>query len=336
MELLEAQSAAANKRLTDAETKWKGMKDQYKSAYKGMLANLQPEIDNEKEKRLRNMGKTQAITDFLTALTNGIIGGATKGYAPQIGANAQPYAVNLENLREINKQRIENYNKLKTQADLSLLENDLKDAQSKYQGAAKGVADANEARNKFAATMLVQEFKAQENAKDRAARAAEEKAKKDAKTQTYVMGNGEITVPDNFKIAPIYSALVENGIPAVTKQVIGRDPMTGNQTITEVKVKTPTPQEFFYWVSEHFDEVYPYLSTIDGISINKREWVSQPQKKEELDYETALTGLGYDADTPYVTKGKKDKKVTINPSQSYLAQYGRNYGQNMNDKKIVW
>lgn len=306
MDLLEAQQTAANKRLTDAETEWQGMKDKYNSAYKGMLANLQPEIDTEKEKRLRNMGKTQAITDFLTALTTGIIGTASKGYAPKVGANAQPYAINLENLREINKQRIENYNKLKAQADLSLLENDLKDAQSKYQGAVKGVADANEARNKFALTMLEQEFKAQEKAKEIAARKAEEDAKRASKTQTYVMGNGEITVPDNFKIAPIYSALVENGIPAFTKQVIGRDPMTGDQTITEVKVKTPTPQEFFYWVSEHFDEVYPYLSTIDGISINRREWVSQPSPApapEQTPYYDTATSTG----SPFAPKKEKEE-----------------------------
>lgn len=299
MDLLAAQQTAAEKRLTDAETEWQGMKNNYKSAYKGMLANLQPEIDTEKEKRLRNMGKTQAITDFLTALTTGIIGGATKGYAPQVGANAQPYAVNLENLREINKQRIENYKKLKAQADLSLLENDLKDAQSKYQVAAKGVADANEARNKFALTKLEQQFKADENAKNRAAHAAEKDDDKNVKRLP--MGNAEVYLPKTLEWENIYSTLVEAGVPAVQK--MSRNPITG--LIEWVDEQAPTPDEIKHWAAMHSDKVLPHLAQFEGVVI-KRFTPEQPNPAptpEQTPYYDTATPTG----SPFAPKKEKEE-----------------------------
>lgn len=307
---------AAKQQLEKASQEWQAMKDKYSSAYKGMLSTLKPEIDTEKEKRLRNMGKTQAITDFITALTSGVIGTASKGYSPQVGANAQPYAVNLENLRELNKQRQENYDKLKVQADLSLAENDLRSAEGRYQAALKGVEDANEAGRRYLEKLADQEFKKELTAAQIAAQMANEDAKRAGKTKTYVVGDGEFTIPDNYNITPLYANLVKNGVPAFTKKEVRVDDI-GNPVVVDVKVTAPTPQEFFYWVSQNFDAVYPYLANNKNISINRYERVLQPAPSptptpEQTPY--------YDSATPtgrYITPNyNKDEKEQEKPNNS--------------------
>jgi hypothetical protein len=270
---LEEQQKAANEKVIAAESQWNTLKDKYNSAYQGMLANLKPEVDTKKEENLKKMGKTQAWTDFLTALTNGIIGGASKGYAPQIGANAQPYAVNLENLREINKQKQENYAKMKAQADLALLENDLKDAQTKYQGAVKGAADANDRAYKWVEKIADQNFKAGENAKDRAARAEEKNDKKD--TLTFPIGSAEVTVPKTFKWETLYSTLTEQGVPKIKKMV------TGTYGMSEwIDVDEPNETQFKHWVARNADKVLPYLAQFKDVTISNYTPIEQPTSEQ--------------------------------------------------------
>lgn len=266
---LEEQQKAANEKVIAAESQWNTLKDKYNSAYQGMLANLKPEVDTKKEENIRKMGKWQAWTDFLTALTNGIIGGASKGYAPQIGANAQPYAVNLENLREINKQKQENYAKMKAQADLALLENDLKDAQTKYQGVVKGAADANDRAYKWVEKIADQNFKAGENAKDRAARAEEKNDKKD--TLTFPIGSAEVTVPKTFKWETLYSTLTEQGVPKIKKMVSGTYGMS-----EWIDVDEPNETQFKHWVARNADKVLPYLAQFKDVTISNYTPIEQP------------------------------------------------------------
>lgn len=299
MDWLMEQSEAANKRLTDTETEWQNLKNEHRGAYKAMLTTLQPQVDTEKEKRLRDMGKTQAITDFLTALTSGVIGTASKGYAPRVGANAQPYAVSLENLREINKQKVENYKKLKAQADLSLLESDLKDAQVKYQSAAKGVQDANEAIRKWAERKDDQQFKAAENAKNRAAHAAEKED--DKNVDRLPMGNAEVVLPRNLKWENIYPTLVAAGVPPI--QTLVRDQMTGGFKWEENP--SPTPEEIEAWAAKHADKVLPYLAQFEGVVI-KRFTPEQPNPApapEQTPYYDTATPTGY----PFAPKEEKEK-----------------------------
>lgn len=319
-ELLEKQLEESKKQQNAAQEAFNAKKEEYKSAYKAMLNDLKPQVDTKKEENLRRMGKVQAWTDFVTALTNGIIGGATKGYAPQIGANAQPYAVNLENLREINKQRNENYNKLKTQADLSLLENDSKDAQAKYD---RALAEEKEAKTAVQRQREIEEGRQHDiTMLNRRIEASQTDSQKPPQMQTITLSGLSVALPKDFNVRDMYYNIIGSGVKGVTQKVKGN---FGD--FKEVDVDTPTENQMWAWVYQHPDEVLNYL----------RGGKSQPKTTTpEPDYETALTGLGYDADTPYVTKGKKDKKVTINPSQSYLAQYGRNNGENMNGKKIGW
>lgn len=270
---LEEQQKAANEKVIAAESQWNTLKDKYNSAYQGMLANLKPEVDTKKEENLKKMGKTQAWTDFLTALTNGIIGGASKGYAPQIGANAQPYAVNLENLREINKQKQENYAKMKAQADLALLENDLKDAQAKYQGAVKGAADANDRAYKWVEKIADQNFKTGENAKDRAARAEEKGDKKD--TLTFPIGSAEVTVPKTFKWETLYSTLTEQGVPKIKKMVSGTYGMS-----EWIDVDEPNETQFKHWVARNADKVLPYLAQFKDVTISNYTPIEQPTSEQ--------------------------------------------------------
>lgn len=288
MDLLEAQQTAANKRLTDAETEWQGMKDKYNSAYKGMLANLQPEIDTEKEKRLRNMGKTQAITDFLTALTTGIIGTASKGYAPKVGANAQPYAVNLENLREINKQRIENYNKLKAQADLSLLENDLKDAQAKYD---RALAEKKEAKTAVQRQREIEEGRQHDiTMLNKRIEASQTNTQKPPQMRTITLSGLSVALPKDFDVRDMYYNIIGSGVKGVTQKVKG-----DFGYFEEVDVDTPTENQMWAWVYQHPDEVLNYLSG------------GKSQPKTTTPEQTPFYDTATPTGSPFAPKKKKEK-----------------------------
>ena len=266
----------ANKAQADLDAQkalYETWKNEGASVYNKLFENLKPQVDTEKEQKLRDYGKAQAITDFLTSLTTGVIGTASKGYAPQVGANAQPYAVNLENLREIDKQKQENYAKMKAQVDLALLDNGLKDAQAKYQGAVKGAADANDRVYKWVEKIADQNFKAGENAKDRAARAEEKNDKKD--TLTFPIGSAEVTVPKTFKWETLYSTLTEQGVPKIKKMV------SGTYGISEwIDVDEPNETQFKHWVARNADKVLPYLAQFKDVTISNYTPIEQPTSEQ--------------------------------------------------------
>lgn len=110
-------SNAAAQRRANIQQEIQNWRGRGESAKQAMLKAMEPQKNEEKEKRLRDTTKMQAITDFLTALATGVIGAESKNYAPQTPANAQQYAVNLANLQQLNEARDEKYRQLKGQMD---------------------------------------------------------------------------------------------------------------------------------------------------------------------------------------------------------------------------
>lgn len=110
-------SNAAAQRRANIQQEIQNWRARGESAKQAMLKAMEPQKNEEKEKRLRDTTKMQAITDFLTALATGVIGAESKNYAPQTPANAQQYAVNLANLQQLNEARDEKYRQLKGQMD---------------------------------------------------------------------------------------------------------------------------------------------------------------------------------------------------------------------------
>lgn len=247
LEQLEGELNEATSKVETNKKAWEEQRGNMASAYTAMLRDTKPQIDTTKVDNTRKMGKVQAWTDFLSALTSGVIGAASKGYAPQVGANAQPYAVSLENMRELNKQRIENYNKLKAQTDLTLAENDLRYAQSEYE---RALAEEKEAEKAVQRQREIEEGrKHEEEMLDKRIAAGQTDS-----GETLDLGGAQVVLPKGLTVQKIYSDIIKSGVNGVTKKVEG---VLGDPE--EVNVDNPTDTQIRAWVSQHADDVLYYL-----------------------------------------------------------------------------
>lgn len=309
LEQLEDQRNEATTKVNETKAAWDKQRGEVTSARQAMLTDIQPQIDTTKVENTKRMGKVQAWTDFLSALTSGVIGAASKGYAPQVGANAQPYAVSLENMRELNKQRIENYNKLKAQTDIALAENDLRYAQSEYE---RALAEEKEAKNAVRRQREIEQGQQhEENMLDKRIEAGQTGNQKPSKTNIREIGG----IPVDFTgidVRGMYYALINNGVEGVMEE---QKDEFGSKSVPK---NNPSDLEIWNWVYQNPDVVLKYLRG------------GKPQPKtttQETQYYTATpTGFSMDA-----KEEKKEEKEL-----PYLAQYGRNYGKNMNGNKIGW
>lgn len=251
LEQLEEQQTQATKKANEAKDNWDKLRGD-KSSYQTMLRDTKPQIDTTKVERTKTMGKVQAWTDFLSALTSGVIGAASKGYAPQVGANAQPYAVSLENMHELNKQRIENYNKLKAQTDIALAENDLRYAQSEYE---RALAEEKEAKKAVQRQQEIEQGeKHEEKMLDKRIAASQTGNQKPSQMDTIDLGGVKVVLPEGFKVRDAYYNIIRNGVEGVTKKVKGD--LGGFE---KEDVDTPTVDQMWAWVYQHPDAVLEYL-----------------------------------------------------------------------------
>lgn len=300
-QLEEQQNQAASKAKT-AKDAWESQRQNLQSAYKAMLGRIEPTIDTTKVDNTRKMGKVQAWTDFLSALTSGVIGAASKGYAPQVGANAQPYAVSLENMRELNKQRIENYNKLKAQTDLALAENDLRYAQSEYD---RALAEEKEVKNAIQRQREIEEGRQHDiTMLDKRIAASQTGTQKPSQMRTRTIGGVPIVLPEDFDVQDMYYNIIGSGVKGVTKKVKGD---LGD--FEEVDVDPPTETQMWAWVYQHPDAVLEYLG------------YKKPQQKttpEQTPYYETATPTG----NPFEPK-KKEEKVEIPSFGNYAKMTNR-------------
>lgn len=213
--------------------------------YQGMLSPFEPKIDTEKETRLRDMGKTQAITDFLTALTSGVIGTAWKGYSPQVGANAQPYVTELSKLKAINEARQDAYNKLKAQTELSIYENEGKELRENYEAAQKAVSDAKKEANDWL-KVVYRAGEARKNAELKANAVAEARNKN--KKPPYPIGIYDISPERLETIRAKYGEWVRGGVPAFEKikKELG---IIGEEVELKIPQTSLTDDEFADWLN---------------------------------------------------------------------------------------
>ena len=314
LEQLEGELNEATTKAANAKTAWEEQKKGLAGAYRTMLTDIQPQIDNTKVDNTRKMGKVQAWTDFLSALTSGVIGAASKGYAPQVGANAQPYAVSLENMRELNKQRIENYNKLKAQTDIALAENDLRYAQSEYERALAEEKEANKAVQRQ--QEIEQGEKHEEKMLDKRIEASQTGTQKPSQMDTIDLGGVKVVLPEGFKVRDAYYNIIRNGVKGVTQKVKGD---LGD--FKEEDVDAPTDTQMWAWVYQHPEEVLAYLKG-EKPQLKTTTQNSQPKTTtQELPYETATPTGGYF--TPNYNKDKEEQEKSNN--SSFYAPNGFTY-----------
>ncbi len=296
LEQLEEQQTQAATKANNAKVAWEKQKEGLAGAYRTMLTDIQPQIDTTKVDNTRKMGKVQAWTDFLSALTSGVIGAASKGYAPQVGANAQPYAVSLENMRELNKQRIENYNKLKAQTDIALAENDLRYAQSEYE---RALAEEKEAKNAVRRQREIEEGRQhEEKMLNNRIAASQTGNQKPSKTTTRTIGGVQVVLPEDFEVEDMYYNIIGSGVKGVTQKVKG-----DFGDFKEEDVDTPTEKQIWAWVYQNPDAVLYYLRN------------GKPKPKtttQETPYDTATPNGGYF--TPNYNKDKKEQEKPNNSS----------------------
>lgn len=290
LEQLEEQRNEATRKVNDTKAAWDTQRGEVTSARQAML--VEPQIDTTKVNNTRKMGKVQAWTDFLSALTSGVIGAASKGYAPQVGANAQPYAVSLENMHELNKQRIENYNKLKKQTDIALAENDLRFAQSEYE---RALAEEKEAKNAIQRQREIEEGRQhEEEMLNKRIEASQIGNQKPPKTNIREIGG----IPVDFTgidVRGMYYALINNGVEGVMEE---QKDEFGSKSVSK---KNPSDLEILNWVYQNPDAVLYYLRN------------GKPKQKtttQETRYETATPTGGYF--TPNYNKDKKEQEKPNN------------------------
>ena len=262
----------ANKAQADLDAQkalYETWKNEGASMRNKLFENMAPQIDTEKEQKLRDYGKAQAITDFLTSLTTGVIGTASKGYAPQVGANAQPYVTDLSSLRDINRKKQEAYDQMKAEVEYGAYE---KEGQRLAREVEKAERKVEQADNDVFAW---QKFEEQQNRID-----ARTKANNDARTlvatiraakksgdKSKVMdfGGTKITVPAGTD-ALWYSYLVNNGVPKRYVDVKVRD-MMGNETFVKQERTPKSRGEFQAWLGENLNAALPHIELIEGISV---------------------------------------------------------------------
>ena len=258
----------ANKAQADLDAQkalYESWKNEGASMRNKLFEDMTPQVDTEKEQKLRDYGKAQAITDFLTSLTTGVIGTASKGYAPQVGANAQRYATDLSALRDINRKKQEAYDQMKAEVEYGAYE---KEGQRLAREVEKAERKVEQADNDVFAW---QKFEEQQNRTDARQQARSEAQKAIAKirnakaagekTKTTTIGKYSFNLPKGV-IDDLYYYLVERGVPQNTYQDKGQD-IAGATIYTTINRAPSTPYHYKQWMEKNIDVIAPHLKELE-------------------------------------------------------------------------
>lgn len=265
------------------------LREHNKSMRQALFAKALPKEDKEREQRLQRLGKTQAITDFLSALAGGIIGTSTKNYSPATPNVAGQYSVDLSNLRQINEARREKANQLQMQLELANMAEeekyaaaDLATAQEQKNAIIKHLADLEEKGVDFANKKALQDeaakakaeeaekkrkFDSEENEKERKHDSAE-----NAKRNTATKEAAEIRANGRNKNKIEFGDFIIKGAPEsdltalyfylvdATKDKV--EPVQEYESGIAIGAKeNPTPNEMKAWVRKNRKALLPHLQS---------------------------------------------------------------------------
>lgn len=290
-----ADTAQAQEAVNVAQQAYDAWQQGTPNARLKLFEQVKPEIDTDKEKKLRDYGKAQAITDFLTALTTGLVGVNSKGYAPVIGNNSQPYTVEHGKLQAINDKRKEQYEQTKAQAEYNEY---LRQGQEKMKelDEAKRRAEKTKAiENAWYTNAYNQEQhnkrhneQIKSNETIAGIRANASSSNKDEKSKdVWDFGDGvSITIPKNVDIVGTYYALVGNGVKKrlEDKTVYKTNPRGQTvRTIEQVEKAPKTEAEFKVWLGENLEAALPYLYGAQNVKITgwKPQEVATPTPTQD-------------------------------------------------------
>ncbi len=269
-EQYEANTAQAQEAVNVAQQAYDAWQQGTPNARLKLFEQIKPEIDTEKEKRLRDYGKAQAITDFLTALTTGLIGVGTKGYAPTIGNNSQPYIVEHGKLQAINDKRKEQYEQAKAQTEYNEY---LRQGQEKMKelDEAKRRAEKTEAiENAWYTNAYNQE---QHNKRQQMVIEANKnkpvsqpKSTTQPKRNTMHFGSIAISTPKEANLN-WYHELVKEGVPKRMVSVKVNDEY--GVKIEEVEKVPANIKELEAWIGENLDTALPIIEGFKDVTIEK-------------------------------------------------------------------
>lgn len=235
-----------------------------------LFEQVKPEIDTEKEKKLRDYGKAQAITDFLTALTTGLVGVSTKGYAPVIGNNSQPYTVEHGKLQAINDKRKEQYEQTKAQAEYNEY---LRQGQEKLRELTEAKRDAEKAKDVENAWYTNAYNQEQHNKRQKMVIDANKnkptpqpKPAPQPKRNTMHFGSIAISTPKEANLN-WYHELVKANVPKRMVSVKVNDEY--GPKIVEVEKAPANIKELEAWIGENLDTALPIIEGFKDVTIEK-------------------------------------------------------------------
>ena len=235
-----------------------------------LFEQIKPEIDTEKEQRLRDYGKAQAITDFLTALTTGVIGISSKGYAPVVGNNSHPYVVEHDKLQAINDKRKEQYEQAKAQTEYNEYLRKGQEMQRELEEAKRKAEKAEDRQFTFNLNMYNQE---QQNKRQQMVTDAKKneptpqpKSTPQPKRNTMHFGSIAISTPKEANLN-WYHELVKAGVPK--RMVAVKENGEWGVEYKDVEKAPANIKELEAWIGENLDSALPIIEGFKDVTIEK-------------------------------------------------------------------
>lgn len=273
-----ADTAQAQEAVNVAQQAYDAWQQGTPNARLKLFEQVKPEIDTDKEKKLRDYGKAQAITDFLTALTTGLIGVGTKGYVPTIGNNSQPYTVEHGKLQAINDKRKEQYEQTKAQAEYNEY---LRQGQEKLRELTEAKRDAEKAKATEDHWNINEYNQKQQTERQQMVIDAKKdnptpqpKPAPQPKRNTMHFGSITISTPKEANLN-WYHELVKEGVPKRMVSVKVNDEY--GVKIEEVEKVPANIKELEAWIGENLDTALPIIEGFKDVTIEKVDNISMPQ-----------------------------------------------------------
>ena len=266
-----------------------------------LFEQVKPEIDTDKEKKLRDYGKAQAITDFLTALTTGVIGISSKGYAPVVGNNSHPYVVEHGNLQAINEKRKEQYEQAKAQTEYNEYLRKGQEMQRELEEAKRKAEKAEAMENAWYTNVYNQE---QQNKRQKMVIDANKnkptsqpKPAPQPKRNTMHFGSIAISTPKEANLN-WYHELVKANVPRRMVTVKVKDEDRGLDMYKQVEKAPANIKELEAWIGENLDKALPIIEGFKDVTIEKVDGVSYkpietPQPTTPAKPETKKDGVWF-------------------------------------------
>lgn len=267
-----ANTAQAQDAVNTAQQAYDAWQQGTPNARLKLFEQVKPEIDTDKEKKLRDYGKAQAITDFLTALTTGLVGVNSKGYAPVIGNNSQPYTVEHGKLQTINDKRKEQYEQTKAQAEYNEY---LRQGQEKLRELTEAKRNAERAKatednwniNAYNQEQYNKRQQMVVDAKNNKP-TPQPKPAPQPKRNTMHFGSIAISTPKEANLN-WYHELVKEGVPKRMVSVKVNDGEYGFGGYKEVEKVPANIKELEAWIGENLDTALPIIEGFKDVTIEK-------------------------------------------------------------------